>query len=305
MHGSFDHNPLIRDHRRQWRDCLYVYPVISRRSKGLSIGVNLNPDKQCNCACVYCQIDRHVERNLHVVDLPTLREELALALSEAASGRLWQEGRFAAAAPDKRRINDIAFSGDGEPTCVGEFDQAVEIAAEEKRAAGLPAVKIVVITNASQLDRPQVQQALPTLDANNGEIWAKLDTGTEVFFQRVNRPAAGLTLRHIVGNIAAVARRRPIVIQTLMVRLDGQPPPEAEVAAYIGQLKRILAAEGKLKLIQLHTIARPPMEGHVSALGDGELDAIARRIRGAIRRAPVEVYYGRDLPPLARGPLDA
>ena len=86
----------IRDHRRQWRDCRYVYPVISRRSRGLSIGVNLNPHKRCTFSCVYCQIDRGVDRGLHGVDVDILGAELRQALAACLSGRIWDEPRFAA-----------------------------------------------------------------------------------------------------------------------------------------------------------------------------------------------------------------
>src|ERR1041384_5902109 len=50
--------PLFTQHSRSWRENRYVYPVVSRRSKGLSIGVNLNPDKVCNFDCIYCCVDR-------------------------------------------------------------------------------------------------------------------------------------------------------------------------------------------------------------------------------------------------------
>ena len=119
---------------------------------------------------------------------------------------MWREPQFADTPPALRRINDIAFSGDGEPTCAINFDQAVAVAADAKRAAGRDEVKLVVITNATQLDQPQVQRALPILDAANGEIWAKLDAGSEQYFQRVNRPHPGLTLDGITANIIAIAR---------------------------------------------------------------------------------------------------
>ena len=108
-HDSADIRPdVVTDHRRQWRDCLYIYPVIARRSKGLSIGVNLNPDKRCNFACLYCQINRRIRRDLKGVDLSALRSELQLAIEAAVSGDLWREPRFAPSPPGMRRINDIA-----------------------------------------------------------------------------------------------------------------------------------------------------------------------------------------------------
>ena len=47
-----------RRHDRHFRDSKYVYPVLSRRSQGISVGINLNPDRRCNFDCVYCQVER-------------------------------------------------------------------------------------------------------------------------------------------------------------------------------------------------------------------------------------------------------
>lgn len=287
----------VRDHRRQWRRCLYVYPVISRRSGGLSVGVNLNPDKGCTFSCVYCQINRRVRRGLTEVDLEILADELHLALSEAVSGRLWSEPRFAETPPALRRLNDIALSGDGEPTCLANFDRAVAVADAQRRALGLENVRIVVITNASHLRGEPFRRALGILDADHGEIWAKLDAGTEEYFRRVNRPAAGLTLGKIVRDIAEVAAGRPVVIQSLFARLDGEEPPAEEIDAYCGRVREILDAGGRIRLIQVHTVARPPAEAFVARLPDDRLDAVADRIRRRVPDVPVEVYYGADVPP--------
>ena len=283
---------IARDHRRQWADCLYVYPVISRRAKGLSVGVNLNPDKRCNFACLYCQIDRRVRRDFHEVDVAVLRHELERVLAQVASGRLWAEPRFAETPPAFRRINDIAFSGDGEPTCLPAFDQAVAAAAEAKDALRPADVKIVVITNASCLDSPQVARALPILDAHHGEVWAKLDAGSEAFFRQVNRPRPGLTLDKIVGDIAAVAAGREVVIQTLLFRLEGAAPPPEEIDAYCVRLRQVLDAGGHIRLVQVHTIARRPGDPRAAGLRNDELDAIADKVRAAVRDVPVETYYG-------------
>jgi wyosine [tRNA(Phe)-imidazoG37] synthetase (radical SAM superfamily) len=286
---------VIRDHRRQWRDCLYVYPVVARRSKGVSIGVNLNPERDCTFSCVYCQVDRRVPRGLREVSLTILRDELRTAMEAVIQGQIWNEERFAGTPGNLRRLNDIAFSGDGEPTCLPNFDAAVQVAAEVKRTFNRERTRLVIITNSTHLDSPQVRRALPILDAHHGEIWAKLDAGTEETFQRVNRPHGRTTLEEIVRKITSVAVGRPIVIQTLFLRTCGAPPPAAEVEAYVGRLRDILGAGGKLKLVQIHTVARAPAESFVSPLADGELDALAEQVREAALGVPVETYYG--LPP--------
>jgi len=299
---------VTRDHRRQWRECVYVYPVVSRRAKGLSIGVNLNLNKACTFDCVYCQINRRARRKAlsrrafrrMPVDLDTLRTELRLALAEAASGRLWKEKRYASAPAALRRINDIAFSGDGEPTCLPMFDKAVAVAAAEKKRAALADVKLVVITNAAHLMQGPFQRALPILMASNGEVWAKLDAGTEGMFQRINRPRSRVTLDDICNNIAAVARQMPIVIQSLFARFNGQPPSKAELTAYCNRVKSILDAGGSIKQLQVHTIARSPAETSVAYLPDDQLQSVAAVIRRRLPTLDISVTPGADAPPQSR-----
>ncbi|MDZ7619620.1 MAG: radical SAM protein, partial [Patescibacteria group bacterium] len=122
-----------------------------------------------------------------------------------------------------------------------------------------------------------VRRGLAVLDASNGEIWAKLDAGTEDYYRRVSRSTVPLT--KILDNLAAASRVRPIVIQTLLMQLDGQPPSAEELAAYCQRLADIRAAGGQIKLVQLHTVARRPAESYVTALPDAEMDAIADHIR--------------------------
>src|SRR2546421_3678324 len=172
-----------RDHRRNFAENLYVYAVVSRRSKGVSIGVNLNPDKVCNFDCVYCQVDRKTPPIVREVDVPRLTAELRQMAEMVQSGELFQLERFRGTPAHLRRLNDIAFSGDGEPTTCPEFLEIVQAAAAIKRQRRLTNVKMVLITNATMFHRPKVREALAVLDANNGEIWAKLEAGTEAYYQ--------------------------------------------------------------------------------------------------------------------------
>src|SRR5512140_1173630 len=107
-------------HERRWADNLYVYAVVSRRSGGVSVGVNLNPGKECNFDCVYCQVDRTVAPVVRKVDLARLRDELDKVLEAERDGSLYDARPFAVLPPPRRGVRDIAFSGDGEPTtCKG------------------------------------------------------------------------------------------------------------------------------------------------------------------------------------------
>ena len=278
-----------RDHRRNFAENLYVYAVVSRRSKGVSIGVNLNPDKVCNFDCVYCQVDRKTPPLVRDVDVPRLLDELEGMLDLVLTGGLFELERFRQTPPALRRLNDIAFSGDGEPTTCPEFLDIVRAVADAKRQRGLDEVKLVLITNATRFHVPRVRQALEVLDANNGEIWAKLEAGTEEYYRQVDRTT--IPLRRVLDNITEAVRVRPLVIQALFLRLHDVPPPPDELEAFCDRLNEITRAGGHISLVQVYTVARVPAETYVSPLTNEEVDHIVALVqqRTGLPAAP---FYG-------------
>jgi len=278
---------LHAHHPRDWRQNRYVYPVISRRAGGLSVGINLNLDKRCNFDCVYCQVDRDVRSSATDIDLDRLREELRATVGEAVRGDLFASPPFSRVPAADRRIRDIAFSGDGEPTACAEFPAAVDVAAGVRREFDLRDARIVLITNSACLHLAEVRRALEVMDANNGEIWAKLDAGTEEYYRRVNR--SHVPFDRILTNILDASLVRPIVIQSLWMSLKGAPPPEAEIAAFAGRLKHIIDAGGRIRLVQVYTVARKTAEPFVSPLTNDALGLAAQQIR-AIVDLRVETY---------------
>lgn len=282
--------PLHQRHERAFEHNRFVYPVLSRRSGGISIGVNLNPDKVCNFDCIYCQVDRVSAAETTFVETDELLGELDAMLELVASGELFQHPTFTDVPPALRRLNDIAFSGDGEPTTYRNFDQIVAACAELKRRRGLDDVKLVLITNASMFHRPAVQRGLEILDANQGEIWAKLDAGTDAYYQLVERTT--IPFQRILDNITQAAQQRPLVIQALFMRIDGQGPSPAEQEAFCQRLNDVLAAGGQIKLVQIYTVARRPAESIVTPLADDEVDVIASLVRQRTG-LPAETYYGK------------
>lgn len=275
-----------RQHGRRWRNHRYVYAVVSRRSRGVSIGLNLNPNKACNFDCIYCQVNRSIRPAVQRVNLGKLAGELDAILQAEADGSLYEETPFDVLSPGERGVKDIAFSGDGEPTLFRRFGEAVELAAARRRF-GLRSAKLVLLTNAAYLHKPSVQTALEALDKNNGEIWAKMDAGSDEYFQKVNR--AGISLERICENILCAARIRPIVIQTLWLRIHGAAPPEDEIAAYGDRLNKLMAAGGRIEKVQLHTIARDPAELYAAPLSREELHGIAA-VLGRRISARIEVF---------------
>ncbi|MGN6367953.1 MAG: radical SAM protein [Phycisphaerae bacterium] len=280
-------------HSRAWQSNRYVYPVVSRRSKGISIGVNLNPDKICNFDCIYCSVERPGKLTPQPnIDMATLRAELGEMLALASSGEIYRFDPFDRIPEALRRINDIAFSGDGEPTTCPQFGEACRLAAELKTAAGLPEVKLVLITNATMFHRRAVQETLAFLDQHEGEIWAKLDAGTEAYYHLVDRTS--VPFARVLENLQWCASTRPTVIQSLFMKVHGEPPPAEEILAYVQRLKEIEAAArsgaGSIKLVQLYTVARHTTEAYATPLSEGELDGIRRRVEQGVPGVGVEVY---------------
>lgn len=276
-------------HPRDWRQNFYVYPVISRRSEGLSIGINLNPDTACNFDCVYCQVDRSGEPRVREVDPDRLRSELQSLIDDAIDGTLFSNDEFSDVPAPMRAIRDLAFSGDGEPTTCKIFDECVRIVADCKSRAGLNEAKIVLITDACYLTKPHVMEGLVEMDRNNGEIWAKLDAGTESYYQKVNRP--NYPLQHVIENITSAARERPVVIQSLFMELSGKGPDESEIGAYTDRLNDITTAGGSIDVVQVYTVARTPAEPHVGPLTDRAVDRIVEMVADRTG-LPTRGFYG-------------
>ena len=109
-----DGPPLRTSHHPRTRGAnRYVYLVRSRRAGGLSIGVNLDPQKTCNFDCVYCEVidRRDVARRAGrpAIVVEDVADELRAVLQEAEG-----TGRGV-------ELRDIAYAGDGEPSTFPGF----------------------------------------------------------------------------------------------------------------------------------------------------------------------------------------
>lgn len=280
---------LHTQHERLFRDSRFVYPVLSRRSGGLSIGVNLNPDKICNFDCIYCQVNRTKQSETRFVESDQLLAELEDMLRFATSGEIFASEKFSATPAHLRRVNDIAFAGDGEPTTYRNFDEIVKSCAILKQSLGLHDVKMVLVTNASMFHRPHVRRGLEFLDDNQGEIWAKLEAGTEEYFHLIDRTP--IRFSQILENILHASQQRPLVIQSLFMRVKGLPPSHDELSAFCDRLNEIRADGGQLSMVQVYTVARRPTEDYVTPLADQEVDNIVRLVEQRTN-IPANAYYG-------------
>lgn len=269
----------LYDHDRDSAGMTYVYPVVSRRAGGVSVGVNLNPNNACNWACIYCQVPDLRRGSAPEIDLAQLERELRAMLGEILHGDFMQT-RVPAGA---RRLNDIALSGNGEPTSARAFPQAVELIGRVIADFGLGGtLKLVLITNGSLADRPRVQQGLRTMAALGGEVWFKFDRATAAGMRGVNQTRVPPD-RHF-ERLAVAARLCPTWLQTCVFALDGAPPSAAEQAAYLEAVARIRAQALPVRGVLLYGLARPSMQpqaSRLSALPAAWLEAFAEKIRAA------------------------
>jgi len=252
----------------------FVYAVISSRARGLSIGVNVNPNQACNYNCPYCEVARNPEQAELKLDLKVLTRELIHVVALAQCGRLNELKQFAAAPAELLALKEVALSGDGEPSLVSNFDEIVKEVLVIRHL--LSPFKLVVITNGSGLHRPTVQRGIDRL-APEDEIWIKLDAGTEAYMQRVNGSQASMETS--LRNILTIAQRRPVVIQSLFCTIGDEAPGEEEITAYIQRLSALKDAGAKISLVQVYSVSRPPASPGCKHLPLAQLSQIARRVR--------------------------
>lgn len=261
------------DHSRDYSGFRYVYPVVSRRAGGVSVGINLNPNNACNWACVYCQVPDLTRGGPPAIDIARLSEELSALLNDIVHGDFMQRE----VTEEARSLMDVAFSGNGEPTSAAEFPEAVEaVISLLKDFKLLPAIKLRLITNGSLLHRPGVKTGIRRIGEVGGEIWFKVDRATESGIEAVNKIA--LDPAKMLANLNVCADLAPTWLQTCWFSLDGKTPDKSEQVAYLDLLGKIGT---KIKGVHLYGLARPSLQPEANRLGrltHEQLAAFAARI---------------------------
>jgi wyosine [tRNA(Phe)-imidazoG37] synthetase (radical SAM superfamily) len=267
----------VTDHDRAAAGLMYVYPVVSRRAGGVSVGINLEPNNACNWRCVYCQVPELVRGAAPFIDVDRLEAELRGLLGRTQRQE-WLEGHVD---PQYRRLVDVAFSGNGEPTTSHQLDEIVARVLAVLHDEGLAGLGKVLITNGSMMHRAGVQRAVRRLGEAGGEAWFKLDSATAEGRLAINGATSSpARARESLRVCAGLCRTR---IQTCVIAIDGQPPSEVEQAAYLQLLAEELAAGTPIADVLLYGMARPSLQPgaeRLSRLPEAWLEAFAARIRG-------------------------
>ena len=261
------------DHRRDSAGLLYVYPVISRRAGGVSIGVNLNTNNACNWACVYCQVENLTRGGPPPIDLDRLERELAEFLEDALHGDFMSRQ----VPPEARQLMDIAFSGNGEPTSAPEFAEAIGRVAKVLERFGLRGKLMVrLITNGSLMYRPEVQRGIKLLGELGGEVWFKIDRVEAADAAEVN--GVSIPVEKVARYLEISAGLASTWVQTCWFALDGVAPGAVARQAYCALLKPLAK---QLAGIHLYGLARPSMQPaapRLSRLSATDLTAFAEEI---------------------------
>ncbi len=266
------------DHSRDRIGYKYIYPVISRRSGGLSIGINLNTNNACNWRCIYCQVPNLTRGSAPPVQLDKLKGELDEFLKTILDGSFFKAEKI----PEKlQKIQDIAISGNGEPTTADEFDQVVEIVESVLNNLLLNKTKCILITNGSLVNRDYVKRGLDRLASINGEVWFKIDSATKDGIDRINQVSG--TELSTLKRLDIAANHCPTYIQTCVFTYDGENPSDNDKNAYVELLREAIDREIPLKGVLLYGVERPSLlpesSNKIKKLPDIWLSSFAEEIR--------------------------
>lgn len=256
-------------------DNRFVYAAICARARGLAVGINLCPDKLCNFNCIYCEVHRNGEPR-DTLDVDVMAGELKRTLALVRAGKL-RERPFYHSLPDELlNLRHVALCGDGEPTLASQFAEAVQAVVHVRALGGDPFFKLVLYTNGTALDLPNVQQGLKYL-THSDEIWVKLDGGTQAYLNRVNR--SDVSLERIIANIVDLGRTRPLVIQSLFPSISGEEPPLEEIEQYARRLADLKRAGTQISSVQVYSATRPSPNSQSGHLPLKVLSRIAQAVR--------------------------
>ena len=239
-------------------------PIHSRRL-GTSLGINLMPNdgKICSFDCLYCEAGFNAQ-GPGTSGLPP-REDVKCGL----------EAKLRAMKAAGESLDVITFSGNGEPTLHPDFGGVIDDTIE-LRDKYFPDVKISVLTNATQLHRADVCDALRRVDNN----LLKLDSAVTDTMRAMDRPGApSFTSEKVIEQIAGFGRQ--CIVQTMLLRgsYNGQKvdnTTDAEINALIDAYRRINPRE-----VMIYSIDRKTPAQDLEKVPHDEMMEIGARIAEA------------------------
>lgn len=237
-----------------------VYGPIRSRRLGVSLGMNLMPTtaKLCTFDCVYCECGWN--QPVSHPALPTRQE-----VREALASRL--------GALSSNSLDVITFSGNGEPTLHPDFLGIIQDTCA-LRDQYCPKAKISVLSNSTQLGRPDVVKALSMCDNRILKLDSAIDATMRLIDQPVN---PHLTVEQLAQWLSLFDG--DFTLQTCFLRgeYDGQiidnTTPE-ELSAWYAMIDRL-----QPKQVMIYVIDRATPLQTLSKVPAAEMEAIAAPLR--------------------------
>jgi wyosine [tRNA(Phe)-imidazoG37] synthetase (radical SAM superfamily) len=252
-------------------DDIIFGPVRSRRL-GASLGINLLPvnGKFCNFNCLYCECGWSSgagENN----KLPT-RAEISSRLEE----------KLTEIRTHHTVLDRITFAGNGEPTIHPEFPGIIDDTVLIRNRLA-PGVKIAVLSNASQLDKPGIFEALGKIEMNI----LKLDSVNDLTVRLINQPPPGYSVKKVIDGMLRYEGR--FILQTLFLKGDFKGTRvdntrEEELTGWLEAVKTV-----RPEMVMIYTIARDTPVQTLQKIMPDKLDSIAAEVRKL--GIPVQVSY--------------
>ncbi|MGQ9618983.1 MAG: radical SAM protein [Candidatus Aminicenantia bacterium] len=236
----------------------YIFgPVLSRRL-GLSLGVDLLPEKVCTFDCIFCECGRTKIKTTDIKEwVPA--EEVIKELKEYLK--------------NNNSIDFVTITGSGEPTLHSRIGYIIE---EIKKITLIP---VAVLTNSSILYLKKVREAISKADV----ILPSLNAVSEKAFRTINRQFHSLSPTIIIEGLIELRKEYKGKIWVEIVFVKGINDSEEEVLKLKETLEKI-----KPDKIHLNTVARPPAENWAKPLTFEELERIQK-----ILGEPAEIVAGR------------
>ncbi|MDD1622227.1 MAG: radical SAM protein [Methylococcaceae bacterium] len=255
------------NHDRDIAGLKYIYPVMSRRAGGLSIGINFNPNNACNWRCIYCQVPDLQRGNAPEMDFGLLADELHFFLDYVQHGDFFTRFNIT---QEQRVIKDLAISGNGEPTSLKDFDKAIRLIGEIATGEGVfPTSKFVLISNGSLIHQSTVQAGLSELARYNGELWFKLDSASEQGRKLINN--TGQSQKKLLEHLKIAADLCLTKMQTCMLHYQ-QAWSDSEKQAYLRLLTELRDRQIKVQKIMLYSIARQSFQPEAESLQKANIE---------------------------------
>jgi wyosine [tRNA(Phe)-imidazoG37] synthetase (radical SAM superfamily) len=206
----------------------YLFGPVASRRLGLSLGIDLVPHKTCSLNCVYCESGQSTCLTAQRAEyVPT--SEVIQQLDDFLSG-----------SPE---LDYLTFSGAGEPTLHSGIGEIIEFCKSK-----YPQYRICLLTNASMFSDSKLRREISRVDL----ICPSLDASNEEEFEKINRPAPGITFQSLVDGLKIFRASSEAEYRLELFIVPGVNDSNASIERFV-----VLIREIAPDLVQLNTLDRP------------------------------------------------